>query len=339
MSFRGVRATLALAGILLAVNFAPEAAAQAPAGQAPTAPAGVLDLAKLPEVVATVNGVEIHKSELLTQAAIVRAQIRRAGGRDPGASTDLFRRVLDGLIGEALIFDDAKKRGLLATDAEVDKGVEGFKANYADAAAFEQGLVAQGTSLEQVRTQLRQSLSIEKVLRQEMAQKVKISEAEAKAFYDRNAAAFVGKPEVKVRLVRVLIEAPGDTLARERARQKVDAARRKLLEGADFAEVVRQYSDDPLTKTKGGELPPFSLGSGPVDTAISKLTVGQISQVIENSGAFHVLQLQEQLPPRQISFAEAKPKIEGLLEQGKLQDAVLARVEALRRTAKITQAF
>ncbi len=274
----------------------------------------------------------------MTQAAIIRAQIRRAGGKDPGASIDLFRRILGGLIGEALIFDDAKKRGLVATEADIDKKLEGFKSAFEDAAGFEASLKAQGTTLEQVRAQLRQSLSIEKVLRDEMKHDV-ISDAEAHAFYDQNAAAFTGQPEVKVRLVRIKIPNPNDPLGREAARQKIEAARRKLNEGLAFAEVVKQYSDDPLTKEKGGELPPFALGSGPVDAAIAKLQPHQLSQVIENGGAFQVIELLEKLPARKISFEEAKPRIQGLLEQGKLQDAVLAKVEALRRTAKVETAF
>jgi len=328
MKTRVAPAILALVGILLFLGQALPAAAQ-------ESVAGTVDVASLPEVVATVNGIEIRKSELITQTTIVRAQIRRAGGKDPANSRDLFRRVLDGLIGEALMYDDAKKRGLVASDAEVDKGVEGFKANYEDQAAFDAGLKAQGTSVEQLRAQLRQSLSIEKVLRQELQQDVKVSEADARAFYQQNQAAFVGQPEYKIRLVRVPIEAPGDALARERARQKAESARRKILEGIDFAEVVRQFSNDPLTKDKGGELPPFPLGKGPVDLAISKLEINQISQVIEDHGAFQVIQLREKLPARTISFEEARPRIEGLIQQGKLQDTVLARVEALRRAAKI----
>lgn len=307
---------------------------------ASAAPTGVtIDPDKLPEVVAKVNGIEIKKNELLTQTSIVRAQIRRAGGRDPGASKELLNQVLDGLIGEALIYDDAKKRGLVATEAEIDKGFEGFKANFPDQAAFEESLKAQGSSVEQVRAQLRQSLSIEKVLREEMAKKAEVTKAEAQAFYDENVAAFVGEPEVKVRLIRVRIEAPGDTLARERARQKADAARRKLLAGEAFAAVVKEYSDDPLTKDKGGELPPFALGTGPVDVAVSKLEVNQYTPVIEAGGGFQVVQLMEKLPARKISFEEALPRIEGLLEQGKLQNAVLEKVSALRSVAKIEKAI
>lgn len=327
---------LGLACLLaLAVSAAPAAAQAAPGIQQPA----TLDLDKLPEVVAKVNGLEIKRSELMTQAAIVRAQIRRAGGKDPGASTEFFRRILAGLIGEVLIFDDAKKRGLLATDAEIDTKLEGFKANYPDAAAFEAGLKAQGTSLEQVRAQLRQSLTIEKSIREDKAQKVTISEAEARAFYDANLQAFTGKPEVKVRLVRTRIAAPGDALARERARQKIEAARRKLVEGMAFAEVVKQYSEDPLTLAKAGELPPFALGNGPVDTAVARLQPKQLTPVIEDGGGFQVVELMERMPARQISFEEAKLRIEGQLEQGKLQEAVLLKVEALRRSAKVETAF
>lgn len=335
---RGARAFLGLV-FLSAFGFA---GAAAPAAAQP-APGGIttptIEVNNLPEVVARVNGVEIKKGELLTQAAIVRAQIRRAGGKDPGANTDLFKRILAGLVGEALIFDDAKKKGLVASEAEVDKKLEGFKANYPDQAAFEAGLKAQGTSLEQVRAQLRQSLTIEKALRAEKDHKIGITEAEARTFYDNNVAAFTGKPEVKVRLVRVRIETQGDALSRERARQKIEAARRKLVEGMAFAEVVKQYSEDPLTKDKGGELPPFALGTGPVDVAIGRLQPNQISQVIEDGGGFQVVELIERFPARKITFEEARPRIEGLLEQGKLQEAVLMKVEALRRNAKVETAF
>ncbi|PEY88520.1 peptidylprolyl isomerase [Bacillus cereus] len=94
----------------------------------------------------------------------------------------------------------------------------------------------------------------------------------------------------------------------------------KLNNGEDFAALAKQYSEDPGSKEKGGELPEF--GSGEMDSkfeeAAYKLEAGQVSDPIKSSHGYHIIKLTEkkELKP----FDQEKDNIRKELEQKRSQD-------------------
>lgn len=88
---------------------------------------------------------------------------------------------------------------------------------------------------------------------------------------------------------------------REEARTRAEEARQKVLDGADFAQVARAWSDDP-TAARGGDLGGFEAGTmvAPFEEAVRALKVGEISRVIETPFGFHVI---ERLPLREVHCA------------------------------------
>ncbi|WP_410991180.1 peptidylprolyl isomerase [Bacillus cereus] len=94
----------------------------------------------------------------------------------------------------------------------------------------------------------------------------------------------------------------------------------KLNNGEDFATLAKQYSEDPGSKEKGGELPEF--GPGEMDPkfeeAAYKLEVGQVSAPIQSSFGYHIIKLTEkkELKP----FDQEKDTIRKNLETKRSQD-------------------
>ncbi|PFI07662.1 peptidylprolyl isomerase, partial [Bacillus cereus] len=94
----------------------------------------------------------------------------------------------------------------------------------------------------------------------------------------------------------------------------------KLNNGEDFAALAKQYSEDPGSKEKGGELPEF--GPGEMDSkfeeAAYKLEAGQVSDPIKSSHGYHIIKLTEkkELKP----FDQEKDNIRKELEQKRSQD-------------------
>ncbi len=94
----------------------------------------------------------------------------------------------------------------------------------------------------------------------------------------------------------------------------------KLNNGEDFSALAKQYSEDPGSKEKGGELPEF--GPGEMDPkfeeAAYKLEVGQVSAPIQSSFGYHIIKLTEkkELKP----FDQEKDTIRKNLETKRSQD-------------------
>lgn len=76
----------------------------------------------------------------------------------------------------------------------------------------------------------------------------------------------------------------------------------QLQNGADFAQLVQQYSTDTATKSAGGDMGWFPRGvqTGAVDTAVFALQPGELSQVVQDTAGYHILQVLERDPARPV---------------------------------------
>ena len=132
-----------------------------------------------------------------------------------------------------------------------------------------------------------------------------------KSFYDKNQATFIKPETFKVSHIYVSIPAPGDGEAesiedrakakeiidwvKNEARKKINLASLALKKGKPFTSVAKEFSEDPKTFDKGGDLG-FMMKNQTlpeVSSAMVKLKVGEISSVIESSLGFHIIQLTE----------------------------------------------
>jgi peptidyl-prolyl cis-trans isomerase C len=91
-----------------------------------------------------------------------------------------------------------------------------------------------------------------------------------------------------------------------------EAARAKLVAGAEFAELARELSEDASAKTNGGRL--SWLPRGATDPAFEQAAFalqkrGDLSPPIVSSFGYHVIRLEGRKAPRQPSFEEVKAKV------------------------------
>jgi peptidyl-prolyl cis-trans isomerase C len=139
-------------------------------------------------------------------------------------------------------------------------------------------------------------------------------EAKARELYALDRDKYRAPEELRISDIAIAVKDRGDEAALARARE----ARQRVVAGADFAAVAREYSDDPTTREKGGALPFITARSLAPDyaKAVFALTkVGEISEPIKAPSAYHVVRLEERRPPRQQTFDEARDRIMRELRQ------------------------
>ncbi len=146
--------------------------------------------------------------------------------------------------------------------------------------------------------------------------KPQVTDADLQAYYNAHQAQFQVKEQVKVR--HILIAAPaGDAKADAAAKAKAEDLLKQIKAGANFAELAGKNSDDPGSKTQGGELGWLDRGKTvpEFDKTAFALAPGQTSDVIKTQFGYHILQVEDKKTAHTRSLAEVKPEILPVLEQ------------------------
>ena len=233
--------------------------AATPASGQPTQDSDVVD-----RVVAIVGDSVV----LMTQVLEEIEQLRFAEGftmpTDPAAYERLFEEVLDGWVSRVMLLQAAARDTLIQVDeARVDEIVSDEIDTRAQAMGGQQGLqealVREGLSLAEfrdiVRHQIRrdqiQQMYIQRQL--QVAAPVEVTEDEMLALFQSERGQLQQRPKTITFEQVVLRPQPSDS-AKEAARLLADSVLTRLRGGEDFAEMAREYSDDPGSAQLGGGL-------------------------------------------------------------------------------------
>lgn len=254
--------------------------------------------------VAAVNGQKISRADF----------DRRLEGGPAGKST------LTQLVQQVLVDQYARDKKIDVSNDEVGKKENEIKAKYPPG-QFESILKQQGLTEDDVHTILRQQLVIEKAV----APQVKVTDTDVKAYYDKNHA-LLDQPE-QVRARHILV-------ADQKTANDVEA---KLKNGAKFEELAKQFSTDPSSKDKGGELGFFGKGQmvAPFQEAAFAAPVGKVTAPVKSPFGYHIIQVEEKKPALKATLANSRGKIETQLKQQQQAQQIPAFLAQLRTGAKI----
>ncbi|HEX4584834.1 MAG TPA: SurA N-terminal domain-containing protein [Burkholderiaceae bacterium] len=152
----------------------------------------------------------------------------------------------------------------------------------------------------------------------DLASQVTVSPDDVHAFYDHNLKRW-GQPERR-RASHILITAGPDGSAPDKAaaRKVAESVLAKVrAKPADFASLAKEYSKDPGSAQKGGDLGWFGRGMmvKPFEDAVFSLKDGEISGVVESDFGFHIIRVSGIEAASIKPFAEVKDQIEGELRQ------------------------
>jgi peptidyl-prolyl cis-trans isomerase C len=307
----------------------------APGAEPPGPP---YDISKLPPVVAKVNGEEIKSADLINEAKGIQAQIAARGGSQPPGGERFYREVLDSVVARKLLLADARAAGVTVPEAELKAQVDGLRQRFPDAETFKKALDSQGMTEAKMSADLHDQLLLRHYIEDKIVPQVQITDEAAKTFYDQNQQA-MKQPEAR-HLRHILIAAPQNAPAadRQKAKAKAEDLRSQVEKGGDFAQLASANSDDPGSKARGGDLGWLSKGQTvpQFEQAAWALQLNQTSPVVETQFGYHVIQLAEAPKPETtVPFEQAKDRIQSLLRQRGTQDAVRAKVEALKAKAQV----
>ncbi|MGC0118028.1 SurA N-terminal domain-containing protein [Pseudoalteromonas piscicida] len=146
-----------------------------------------------------------------------------------------------------------------------------------------------------------------------------VTEEALKTYYEEQKNQYL-EPERR-RVSHILVDASEDA---EAAKQKADEILAELNNGADFAVVAEEKSDDVVSAELGGDLdwierdmmdPAFE------DAAFALAAVGDVSEVVESEFGFHIIKLTDIQRQQAQSFEDVKDNLRAELEKAAKIDA------------------
>ena len=311
------------------------------------------------DVVATVNGHAIMRADMEKAYTV---QLGDAQGQQPSPeqANSLRLNVVRGLIEEEIVQQRASKMNLTATPEEVDAKLNEMKAPYTEE-QFSELLKARHTTLDDLKHDLRRSLTIDKLLNKEINSKVTVTDIDVTNYFNQHKAEFdLIENQYHLAEIRVtdVPSAQAGNLQNNKAtsdseaHKKIQSLKNRLDTGEDFGTLAMNYSERPETASNGGDMgfvPESQLHSDPaVYAAISKLKAGEITDVLpildaqtrRPAGyAIYKLISREPAGQRDINDPRVQQTIRQELRDARSQLLKSAYLEILHDQAKIENFF
>ena len=306
-------------------------AAGAEQAQAPAKPLP----AQLPDVLARVNGETVTRKEV---EEYVHNLEGRAGGPLPAEQRDqVFRQVIDQIVGYKLLVQEARARKVEVPDADVEARIAEIKKQFPSEDLFMQTLISQNLTLERMKSDQKRELSITRLIESAIADKVAVKPEQIEEFYKNNPDQF--KQGDRVRASHILIAVPetADAAAKAQAKTKAERILKDVKAGKDFAALAKQHSQDPGSAVNGGDLGFFQQGQmvGPFNDVAFSLKPGTTSDLVETQFGYHIIRVAEKQPGRTVPLEEVRPKLEQYLQGLNRETQTAAFVKSLRAKGKV----
>jgi peptidyl-prolyl cis-trans isomerase C len=272
-----------------------------------------------PRAVALVNGEPVSADALLRELREARA------GEGEGDGLDVLRRrVLDDLVARALLLQEARRRGIVVGQDQVERAFLRIRAEY-PGTHFDDLLAQERLSQAELKGRLKDQLTVERLFEGEVFPQIVVSDAEIDRYYGDHPQEFQ-EPE-RVRVLQIVVPTKDEaTQLREKLRRNPQT----------FAEVARKSSVAPEGKV-GGDLGFIGRGSGfpeVFDVAFS-LPLNQVSDVTPSPYGFHIFKVVEKRSAARRALQEARGEIAEKLTREKRARAQEDYVNGLRERARI----
>lgn len=303
---------------------------------------GLVEAKVVERIVAVVNKDIILLSELNERVRPLLPQLRQIPDPTMRAQRkeELRRQLMQHMIDEKLIVQEARKLKLTVTDQDLDRAVaDVMSKNNLTREELEAALTQEGKSISSYKNQiLRPQLMRMRVINVQVRNRVSVSEDEVRSLYQKNLRQLGVETKVRARHIFVAVQdsASPKQVAKRRgyALSLLKMAQKK---GADFSELASKYSEDPVTKEDGGDLGEFGRGTLPVavEDVVFAMKKGEIRGPLRADRGFHIILLKERKESSARSFDEVKGQLKQQVYAKKLEKTTKAWLTEVRKRAHI----
>ncbi len=227
-------------------------------------------------------------------------------GKPAEAQVAEFRReIADKLVDEALVINEAKRRGLKADEQAIEQQINTYKAR----ARSRNGKIDDNNPLWQALHEQLVRKNLVEQLKQSVLSDRQVSSDEVKKYYQEHPDKFTEPQQMKVSVILLKVPPSSPSTAWEAARDEARSLIERINAGESFEELAKLHSSDPSAKN-GGNMGYLHHGmlSPSVQQELDKMQVGTLSGPVTVLEGIVIVRLAERVPARLNEFADVQER-------------------------------
>jgi len=251
-------------------------------------------------IIAIVEDDVITNSELGKEVKRIRQEYSSKGRQLP-ESNSLNRQVLELLINQSILIQQARNKGVNITETQLNNTMQNLaKRNKKTLAEFRQMLIASGLEYNEFRDNIKNEMLINTIKSSYARQNIDITEQEVDDFINRNGT---DTNSLEYKLSHILIALPDGASTQQvgEAEAKATEIIQKINAGENFSLLATQFSAGS-NAIEGGDLGWRKLAEIPslFSSSMSQMEVGQVSEILRSASGFHIVKLDEKRDSEQV---------------------------------------
>lgn len=312
------------------------------------------------KTVAKVNDEKITKSELDKRMAKKKLALEQQGAAFTGSEGQMMlqaleKQTLEEMIDQQIILQAAKKEGVLPSKAEITKSIEEIKDRFGGDKEFESALKTYNYTIKELEEKVNFDTAYTNLYEKTTAD-INVTEDDMKQWFESNKDNYKNPVQITARAILIKFDDPDQAAImgqpapkvgrnEEEAKKLAEEIITKLNAGTSFETLAKEKSEDEATKADGGLIKDAAgkspYGKGTVmppefDEAAAALKVGSYSkEPVKTRSGFFIIKLEGLTPEKQLSFEEAKEKIQQELPMIRKQEKFNIYITDLRKKSVI----
>ncbi len=255
-------------------------------------------------------------------------------GDELKAKTEEVRKdLLNQMIENKLILQEAKKDNITAADAEVEQRLKEVKSRFPSEEVFYGELEKSGVSTEILKKRYRENIIMTKLVDSQVRGKVVVTPTEIENYYKIHAEELKAPESVHLRGIILRIDQDS---TEDAVKQKADDMVKLAKEGRDFGELAKAYSTGAKAK-EGGDFGTVERGQMREDfeKVIFALKPGEVSEPVKTDTGYYIFKVDEKKDSYVRPLPEARSDIENIIFREKAQKRYQDWIAKLKRDAFI----
>jgi len=259
-------------------------------------------------IIAIVEDDVITRREIEARKTIFRTEFARSNRKLPEPET-LHRQVLELMINDSILLQEAKQRGLKITDGQLNQAMQKIaRDNQMDLSSFRDVLISEGIDYEKYRESIRKDLMLNALRRQYTQRTATISDEEVDDFINRNED---GSSQFEYRLAHILISLPDAATPEQisEAKVKTNEILDRLDAGEAFDQLANEYSSGS-NALSGGDLGWRKKAEIPsiFTDAVTPMKAGEYAGPFRSASGYHIVYLSDKKDTEQVLTSQVRSR-------------------------------
>ena len=259
-------------------------------------------------IIAIVEDDVITRQEIEERKNIIRTEFSRTNRNLPEPET-LHRQVLELMINDSILMQEAKQRGIKITDGQLNQAMQKIaRDNNMDLSEFREVLISEGLGYEKYRESVRKDLVLNALRRQYTQRTATISEEDVDDFINRNED---GRTQFEYQLAHILVTVPDAATPEQvsEAKSKIAEIMNRLDDGEAFDQLANEYSSG-ANALSGGDLGWRKKAEIPslFTDAVIPMKAGEYAGPFRSASGYHIVHLNDKKDTEQVLTSQIRSR-------------------------------